>query len=150
MKRSENRISVQYAKDIIEKLNLKPKSRSQSLEIKPRNIFIAFLENMDNTIEILKDDQELEQWTNYIENSETLIDIFKKYKRGIKISLRKIEISLNQLKSYNLAIKQIEYDKNTKSDELLKKKIEISQKFIEELAKLQKYIKDEINKIKEI
>ncbi len=150
LKKIENRISVQYAKDIIEKLNLEPKSRSQSLEIKPRNIFIAFLENMYNTIEILKDDQELEQWTNYIENSETLMDIFKKYKRGIKINLRKIEISLNQIKSYNLAIKQIEYDKNTKSDELLKKKIEISQKFIEELAKLQKNIKDEINKIKEI
>ena len=119
---------------IIEKLNLEPKSRSQSLEIKPRNIFIAFLENMYNTIEILKDDQELEQWTNFIENSETLIDIFKKYKRGIKINLRKIEISLKQIKS----------------DEFLGKKIEISQKFIEELAKLQEYIRDEINKIKEI
>ena len=102
---------------------------------------------MYNTIEILKDDQELEQWTNFIENSETLMDIFKKYKRGIKINLRKIEISLNQIKSYNLAIKQIEYNK---SEELLEKKIEISQKFIEELVKLQMYIKDEINKIKEI
>ncbi len=150
LKKSENRISVQYAKDIIEKLNLEPKSRSKSLEIKPRNIFIAFLENMDNTIEILKEDQELEQWTNFIENSEILMDIFKKYKRGIKINLRKIEISLNQIKSYNLAVKQIEYDKNTKSDELLKKKLEISQKYNEELAKLQKNIKDEINKIKEI
>ena len=150
LKKSENRISVQYAKDIIEKLNLEPKSRSQSLEIKPRNIFIAFLENMYNTIEILKEDQELEQWTNFIENSETLMDIFKKYKRGIKINLRKIELSLNQIKSYNLAMKQIEYDKNIKSGEFLEKKIEISQKYIEELAKLQKYIKDEINKIKEI
>ncbi|MFX1589141.1 MAG: protein-L-isoaspartate O-methyltransferase, partial [Promethearchaeota archaeon] len=150
LKKSENRISVQYAKDIIEKLNLEPKSRSQSLEIKPSNIFIAFLENMYNTIEILKTDQELEQWTNFIENSETLMDIFKKYKRGIKINLRKIELSLNQIKSYNLAMKQIEYDKNIKSGEFLEKKIEISQKYTEELAKLQKYIKDEINKIKEI
>ncbi|MFX1361557.1 MAG: protein-L-isoaspartate O-methyltransferase [Promethearchaeota archaeon] len=150
LKKSENRISVQYAKDIIEKLNLEPKSRSQSLEIKPRNIFIAFLENMYNTIEILKNDQELEQWTNFIENSETLMDIFKKYKRGIKINLKKIEISLIQIKSYNLAMKQIEYDKNIKSNELLEKKLEISQKFIEELVKLQKLIKDEINKIKEI
>ncbi len=155
LNKSENRISVQYAKDIIEKLNLEPKSRSQSLEIKPSNIFIAFLENMYNTIEILKienlkENQELEQWTNFIENSETLIDIFKKYKRGIKINIRKIEISLNQIKSYNLAMKQIEYDKNLKSSEFLEKKIEISQKYIEELAKLQKYIKEEINKIKEI
>ncbi|MFX0018500.1 MAG: protein-L-isoaspartate O-methyltransferase [Promethearchaeota archaeon] len=150
LKKSENRISVQYAKDIVEKLNLEPKSRSQSLEIKPRNIFIAFLENMYNTIEILKNDQELEQWTNFIENSETLMDIFKKYKRGIKINLKKIEISLIQIKSYNLAMKQIEYDKNIKSNELLEKKLEISQKFIEELVKLQKLIKDEINKIKEI
>lgn len=150
LKKRENRISVQYAKDIIEKLNLEPKSRSQSLEIKPRNIFIAFLENMYNTIEILKEDQELEQWTNFIENSETLMDIFKKYKRGIKINIRKIELSLNQIKSYNLAMKQIEYDKNIKSDDFLEKKIEISQKYTEELAKLQKCIKDETNKIKEI
>lgn len=150
LKKSENRISVQYAKDIIEKLNLEPKSMNQSLEIKPRNIFIAFLENMYNTIEILKDDQELEQWTNFIENSETLMDIFKRYKKGIKINLRKIELSLNQIKSYNLAVKQIEYDKNNKTDEFLEKKIEISQKYIEELAKLQNLIKEEINKIKEI
>ena len=150
LKKSENRISVKYAKDIIEKLNLEPISRSQSLEIKPRNIFIAFLENMYNTIKILKEDQELEQWTNFIENSETLMEIFNKYKRGIKINLRKIEISLNQIKSYNLAMKQIEFDKNIKSDEFLEKKIEISEKYIEELAKLQQYIKDEINKIKEI
>jgi len=150
LEKSENRISVQYAKDIIEKLNLEPKSTSQSLEIKPRNIFIAFLENMYNTIEILKDDQELEQWTNFIENSETLMDIFKRYKKGIKINLRKIELSLNQIKSYNLAVKQMEYDKNIKTDEFLEKKIEISQKYIEELEKLQNCIRDEINKIKEI
>ena len=150
LKKSENRISVKYAKDIIEKLNLEPISRSQSLEIKPRNIFIAFLENMYNTIKILKEDQDLEQWTNFIENSETLMEIFNKYKRGIKINLRKIEISLNQIKSYNLAMKQIEFDKNIITNEFLEKKIEISQKYIEELAKLQQYIEDQINKIKEI
>ncbi len=150
LKKSENRISVKYAKDIIEKLNLDPISQSQSLEIKPRNIFIAFLENMYNTIKILKEDQDLEQWTNFIENSETLMEIFNKYKRGIKINLRKIEISLNQIKSYNLAMKQIEFDKNIITNEFLEKKIEISQKYIEELAKLQQYIEDQINKIKEI
>ncbi|MFW9945752.1 MAG: protein-L-isoaspartate O-methyltransferase [Candidatus Odinarchaeota archaeon] len=140
LKKSENRISVKYAKDIIEKLNLEPKSRSQSLEIKPRNIFIAFLENLYNTLEILKDDHELEQWTNFIENSETLMDIFKKYKSGIKINLKKIELSLNQLiKSYNLSMKQIEENKNTKS-----------QKYLEDLENLQEDIKDEINKIKEV
>ncbi|MFX0025412.1 MAG: hypothetical protein ACFE8M_03295 [Candidatus Hermodarchaeota archaeon] len=151
LKKSGKRISVKYAKDIIEKLNLEPKSRSKSHEIKPRNIFIAFLENLYNTLEILKEDHELEQWTNFIENSETLMDIFKKYKRGIKINIRKIELSLNDLiKSYNLAMKQIEYDKNIKSNDFLAKKIETSQKYLEELAKLQKNIEEEINKIKEV
>lgn len=143
-----NQISITYTKDIIEDINLEPKSKEPSIDIHPKNIFLAFLENMNDTIEVLKNVQDLEQWTNFIENCRTIVEIFRKYKRGIKVNVTNIEISLNQIKSYLIVEKNIELDKISE-EQLLNKKIDLFQKQIKEIEKLQKQIKIEMNKIKD-
>ncbi|MFX1413201.1 MAG: protein-L-isoaspartate O-methyltransferase [Promethearchaeota archaeon] len=143
-----NQISITYTKDIIEDINLEPKSKEPSIDIHPKNIFLAFLENMNDTIEVLKNVQDLEQWTNFIENCRTIVEIFRKYKRGIKVNVTNIEISLNQIKSYLIVEKNIELDKISE-EQLLNKKIDLFQKQIKEIEKLQKHIKIEMNKIKD-
>jgi len=148
VKKDKTQISIIYAKDIIEELNLEPKLKQPTIEISPKSIFLAFLENMDDTIEVLKNIQDLEQWINFVENFRTLIEIFKKYKRGIKISVMNMELSLNQIKSYLIIGKRIEIDKKLSKKESLDKKIEIFQKQMEEIGKLQQYIKVEMDKIK--
>lgn len=144
-----NQISITYTKDIIEDINLEPKSKEPSVDIHPKNIFLAFLENMNKTIEVLKNVQDLEQWTNFIENCRTIVEIFRKYKRGIKVNVTNIEISLNQIKSYLIVEKNIELDKKFSEEQLLNKKIDLFQKQIKEIEKLQKQIKIEMNKIKD-
>ncbi|MFW9780947.1 MAG: protein-L-isoaspartate O-methyltransferase [Candidatus Heimdallarchaeota archaeon] len=144
-----NQISITYTKDIIEDINLEPKSKEPSIDIHPKNIFLAFLENMNDTIEVLKNVQDLEQWTNFIENCRTIVEIFRKYKRGIKVNVTNIEISLNQIKSYLIVEKNIELDKKFSEEQLLNKKIDLFQKQIKEIEKLQKQIKIEMNKIKD-
>lgn len=147
-KKDSDQISITYAKDIIEDINLEPKLKEISTEIHPKNIFLAFLENMDNSIIILKNTHNIEQWTNFIENFRTLIEIFKKYKRGIKVNVANIELSLNKIESYLLVAKNIELDKNSSEKEILNGEIDIFQKQKKEIEKLQEYIENEINKIK--
>ncbi|MFX1497186.1 MAG: hypothetical protein ACFFBH_06650 [Promethearchaeota archaeon] len=147
-KKDLNQISITYTKDIIEDINLEPKLKEISTEIRPRNIFLALLENMDDSIKILKNTHNLEQWMNFIENFRTLIEIFKKYKKGIKVNVTNIELSLNKIKSYLLVAKNIELDKKNLEKEILDREIDLFQKQMKEIEKLQEYIEIEINKIK--
>jgi len=144
----KTQISIKYTQDILEELNIEPKSKDQSFDIKIKTIFLTFLETMNKTIEILKDVQELEQWLNFIENFEILIKIFKNFnQKELKSIEERVEASLNQIKTYNLIRKEIEKGRNLHSNDLLKKKIDISKKQTKELGRLQQYIKDKINQL---
>jgi hypothetical protein len=142
-------IDIKYTDDILSELNLEPKKRKELFEIKPNNLFKAFLENVNQNIDTLKDKQDLYYWSNTVDNFELIVNLIKKLKKNVKINTRKLDMSINQIKTYNLIREEIEkqkdYNLNLKNDELK----EIIDKQLNELDKLQVIVNKEIKSIKE-
>lgn len=116
-----NNISVNYESYILNEVRLEPYSKSRSYEIKPENIFYAFLQHKDQTINSKNSKENLE----YLEN---------------------IINSLEQIKTYNNLIRK-EIEKRKISDSsVIDKKIKIIEKYQLEVNSVQKRIKKEMNK----
>lgn len=113
-------ISVNYESNILDEVRLEPYSKSQSYEIKPENIFYAFLQHKDQTINSASNKENLE----YLEN---------------------IINSLEQIKTYNNFIRK-EIEKRKTGSPILDKKIKIIDKYQLEVNSVQTRIKKEMNK----
>ncbi len=113
-------ISVNYESNILDEVRLEPYSKSQSYEIKPENIFDAFLQHKDQTINSANNKENLE----YLEN---------------------IINSLEQIKTYNNFIRK-EIEKRKTDSPILDKKIKIIEKYQLEVNSVQTRIKKEMNK----
>lgn len=145
----EKPINIKYTDDILNELNLEPKKRKKLFEIQPNNVFKAFLENVNHGIDSLRIKKDLNNWSNTVDNFELIINLIKKLKKNIKINTRKLDTSINQIKTYNHIREEIENQKNynltLKKDELK----DIIEKQLNELDKLQVIVKKEIRSIKD-
>ena len=148
-KKKDKPVQITYTDDILNELNLEPKKRKELFSIKPNNVFKAFLENVNHGIDSLKSNQDLYNWSNTVDNFELIVNLIKKLKKNIKINTRKLDISINQIKTYNLIREEIEnqkdYNLTLKNDELK----DIIEKQLNELDKLQVIVKKELRSIKE-
>jgi hypothetical protein len=104
----------------LDEVRLEPYSKSQSYDIKPENIFYAFLQHKDQTINSANNKENLE----YLEN---------------------IINSLEQIKTYNNLIRK-EIEKRKTDSSILDKKIKIIDKYQLEVNSVQTRIKKEMNK----
>jgi hypothetical protein len=104
----------------LDEVRLEPYSKSQSYDIKPENIFYAFLQHKDQTIDSANNKENLE----YLEN---------------------IINSLEQIKTYNSLVKK-EIEKRKTDSPILDKKIKIIDKYQLEVDIVQTKIKKEMNK----
>ena len=141
-------ISINYTKDIFSELKLKPFEIKELNEIRPHRIFLIFLEHIDKNINMLMKQESLEQSINCIDNFEIMIDILKSLDKSKEISSEDMMNSLNQIKTYNLIRKEIQASSEKDIKAILNKKIEVIQKQMEELSKLQLLIRKDINHLK--
>ncbi len=142
-------INIKYTDDILNELNLEPKKGKKLFEIKPHNVFKVFLENVSHTIDSLKNEKELHYWSNSVENFELIINLIKKLKKDIKINTRKMDMTLNQIKTYNLLREDIEKEKPLNKELKNEELQEIIDKQINELDKLKVIVNKEIKSIKD-
>ncbi len=118
---STKNISINYESNILDEVRLEPYSKSQSYDIEPENIFYAFLQHKDQTVNSANNKENLD----YLEN---------------------IINSLEQIKAYNNLIRtEIEKRKSSNSS-VIDKKIKIIDKYQLEVTSVQKRIKKEMNK----
>ena len=140
-------IHINYTSDILKEVKLEPFTGSLSNEIKPHKIFLAFLENIDNSIDLLKIEPSIRETNNVIENFEIIIKILKKLKNEIDFKPENIENSLNLIKSYNIIRGDLERKVSIDSTMLYNEKADILEKLLNEISNFQEIIKEEINRI---
>ncbi len=121
-------IEIKYTSSILDEIELVPSAQLKSSEvsIQPVEIASIFLEYIDALINSLKEIKDIVIQNNYLENIETLIQIFEKFTN--KVSSKKIRISYNHLK-----------EKFDKKD---------GENILKELEDFQKIIKIELEKFK--
>lgn len=142
-------ITIKYTDDLLNELNLEPKEKKDLFEIRPNNVFKVFLENVNHSIDFLKSKQDLHYWSDTVDNFELVINLIKKLKKNVKINTRKLDISINQIKTYNLIREEIEKEKDYNLDLKNNELKEIIDKQLHELDKLQLIVKKEISSIKD-
>ncbi|MFX0070626.1 MAG: hypothetical protein ACFFAO_05995 [Candidatus Hermodarchaeota archaeon] len=139
-------IAIKYTSDILDDVELQPLSKFESLNIKLEDLASALLENIYNTLNVLKSENRINYFTNGLDNIESQFKILKTFKKDFKISYNKIEEKLNQIRTYLVIRKELNA-KSKSNSKISEEKIEIISKQMKELNALQETIQIDINKI---
>ena len=94
-------ISIVYASEILNDIELEPFDKFESLKIDWNDVAVVFLENIDQTIEILKQDVDINYGINGIDNIETQIKVLRKFNKDLNLNLNEIQDILNQISFAN-------------------------------------------------
>jgi len=140
-------IIINYGSDILEDVRLEPFSKSQTHEINPENVFLIALEYIDQTIDSLRENENLNYWTTSIDNIKIILDTLQRIKTNRNDATEYFINNINQIKSYNLIRKELEKGKLSETTPL-KREIDVIGKQMRDVKILQKNIKEEIKKIK--
>jgi protein-L-isoaspartate(D-aspartate) O-methyltransferase len=140
-------IVINYSADILNEVRLEPFSKSPSHEINAENVFLISLEFIDQTIDALRENDNLNYWTTSIDNIKVILDTLQRIKTNKVDATEYFINNINQIKSYNLIRKELEEGKRSETT-LLKRKIDVIGKQMRDVEILQKNIKEEIKKIK--
>lgn len=95
-----NRVNVKYVAKEIDDFDVDSNDiKDPSVQINEHQLTIAFLENIDGSLNTLKMENKLDLYSNCIENIETQIELLNSFKKEYRFDAKKIQGSLNQLKS---------------------------------------------------
>lgn len=141
-------ILINYTSDILDDVRLEPFSKSQTNEINSENVYLMSLEFIDQAIDYLRENEKLSDWTNSIDNIKLILDTLQRMRTSRDEVTEYIVQNINQIKSYNLARRELVRGKGPDNTPL-KKETEVINKQLREVKNLQKNIKKEIKKIKE-
>ncbi|MHA1669493.1 MAG: hypothetical protein ACTSV5_02825 [Promethearchaeota archaeon] len=139
IKFEETKISLKYKKNIFDEATKRPEYPGKVSEIKLKNIYIAFLEYIIQSINNLKEDKGLKNWLNSIENFNLILLLIKDSKGKRKIEVKEMEKSLILLTTLNM--NWLELEKNNNHEESFEaKKIEILHEHLLEMNNFQKAV----------
>jgi len=140
-------ISINYSSDILDEVRLEPFSQSQTHEINAENVFLMSLEFIDQTIDSLRENENLNNWTTSIDNIKIILDTLQRIKTNRNDATEYFINNINQIKSYNLIRKELKKGKRSETTPL-KREMDVIGKQMRDVKILQKNIKEEIKKIK--
>jgi len=142
----ETNLSLKYSTNIFDEIGRKSKFPGKANEIKPVNIYIAFLEYIIQSIDGLNHDKGLKNWLNSIENFDLLLQLIKNSKDTVKIEVVEMEKYLKQLKNQNK--NWLELEKRNNYDESYQtKKIKILHEHQLEMKNFQKVVSRQLKKL---
>ncbi|TFG16018.1 MAG: hypothetical protein EU535_00225 [Promethearchaeota archaeon] len=101
-------ISIKYASEILDTIELEPFNKFDSLKIDLNDVAIVFLENIYNTIDQIKIEENLADGLNAIDNIESQINVLKKFNKDLKINIGQIQETLNQISFQNKQMKELD------------------------------------------
>ncbi|MFX1338871.1 MAG: hypothetical protein ACFFDK_09700 [Promethearchaeota archaeon] len=119
-------ISITYASEILDDIELKPFSKFESLKIDLNDVAVVFLENINQTIDILKKEENVNYGINGINNIETQIRVLKRFNKDLNLNLNEIQNILNQISFRNKQPQDFDNLREKVNNELKKLKINIS------------------------
>ncbi len=141
----ESNISLKYITNTFETERKSEFPRKTSV-IKPVNIYIAFLEYMNQSIEGLKHDKGLKNWLNSINNFNLILQLIKNSKDTVKIEVGDMEKSLKYLKNQNKTWLELE-KKNIYEESYKTEKIKILDEHLLEMENFQKMVVKQLKKL---
>jgi len=113
-------ISITYASEILDEIELKPFTKFESLKIDLNDVAVVFLENINQTIEILKKEENINYGINGINNIETQIRVLQKFNKDLNLNLNEIQNTLHQISFTNKQAQHFDNLREVVNNELKK------------------------------
>ncbi|MFX1575384.1 MAG: hypothetical protein ACFFB0_21835 [Promethearchaeota archaeon] len=144
---SRNKINIKYTSEILDKITSEHQGEIQDIDDTQRNEILSNLNIIEQNIKNLKNEEDIQNWIEIIDDTENKINNLKKFKKIFSIKVKRMQNILNQIRSYNIVRKELE--KSPLNDlVIIDKKIEIINKQIEQINLFLEITQNEIIRIK--
>lgn len=143
------KIEIKYTKNILDKIIPEQIVKKKPLEMKHRELVLSILKDVVDDIQNLKKEENIDECFKILDTVELVFEKLKSYKRNFEIKLKKMQQTVNQIRSYVIIRKELE-KKELSDSAMIEQKITILNKQIEEINLLLSFLIKEKNRIESV
>jgi len=143
------KIEIKYTKNILDKIIPEQIVKKKPLEMKHREFVLSILKDVVDDIQNLKKEENIDECFKILDTVELVFEKLKSYKRNFEIKLKKMQQTVNQIRSYVIIRKELE-KKGLSDSAMIEQKITILNKQIEEINLLLSFLIKEKNRIESV
>ncbi|MBY8991548.1 MAG: hypothetical protein KGD58_12395 [Candidatus Lokiarchaeota archaeon] len=143
------KIEIKYAKNILDKIIPEQIVIKKPVEMQNREIILSILKDVIENIQILKKEENIDECFKILDQIELVFEKLKIYKRNFEIKLKKMQQTINQIRSYVIIRKELE-KKGLSNSDMIEQKISILNKQIEEINVLLSFVTKEKSRIESV
>lgn len=143
------KIEIKYTKNILDKIIPEQIVKKKPLEMKHRELVLSILKDVVDDIQNLKKEENIDECFKILDTVELVFEKLKSYKRNFEIKLKKMQQTVNQIRSYVIIRKELE-KKGLSDSAMIEQKITILNKQIEEINLLLSFLIKEKNRIESV
>jgi protein-L-isoaspartate(D-aspartate) O-methyltransferase len=138
------KVRIKYTSNIIDEVNLDSEKESIAIESEEKEEVLEYLNKLKALIKSLKKEESISNCFKCVEDMEEQLENLKLFKKDLSIKVKKMQNIINAIRSYNIVRRQLE-NRSTESE--LDQKIEIINKQMTEVNKLEDVIRSEIKRL---
>jgi len=143
------KIEIKYASDILDKISPEKITQNQEKFEKALKSTLSYLEEVVNYILKLKKEENIDECFNLVDKIERIFEKLRTYKKTFGINIKRMQQTLNQIRSYIIIRKELE-KKDLSDSSVIDRKIDILKKSINYINILLRVLTKEINRIESV
>ena len=143
------KIEIKYTQNILDKIIPEQIVKKKPLEKQNRETILSILKDVIEDIQILKKEENIDECFKILDQIELVFEKLKIYKRNFEIKLKKMQHTINQIRSYVIIRKELE-KKGLSNSAMIEQKISILNKQIEEINVLLSFLTKEKSRIESV
>ncbi|MFX1479933.1 MAG: hypothetical protein ACFFCI_17580 [Promethearchaeota archaeon] len=144
---SGQRVSIKYTSKILENITPEQIVKIETIDQEERDLVESHLQSILLIVKSLKNEEDIETYFNQIDEIDNILDKLKSHKQDFEIKIKKIQNSMNQIRSCNIVRKELE---NKDDKKAIDQKISILNQQISEINTLIEILQEEIERIKSV
>lgn len=144
---SGQRINIKYTSKILENITPEQSMKIETIDQKERDLVESYLQSILQIVKSLKNEEDIEIYFNQIDEIDNILDKLKSHKQDFGMKIKKIQNSMNQIRSCNIVRKELEKKDDKKA---IDQKISILNQQISEINNLIEILQEEIERIKSV
>lgn len=144
---SGQRINIKYTSKILENITPEQSMKIETIDQEERDLVESYLHLILQIVKNLKNEEDIETYFNQIDEIDNILDKLKSHKQDFGIKIKKIQNSMNQIRSCNIVRKELE---NKDDQKAIDQKISVLNQQISEINNLIEILQEEIERIKSV
>lgn len=145
----EKKIAIKYTSNILDTITPEDIVRTESTDKSERDLVVSHFERVAEIVKSLRLEEDLNKIFTKIDTVDDTFEKLRVHKRNFELKIKKMQNSLNQIRSLNIVRKELN-NKDLTDSAVLEQKISVINQQLFELNQLMKLIKEEVKRIKSV